>query len=41
VWSQDAASCVVYGMPQAVEKAGLSDQVLSLAEIGPALGRLQ
>jgi len=41
VWSQDAASCVVYGMPQAVEKAGLSDQVLPLAEIGPALGRLQ
>jgi two-component system chemotaxis response regulator CheB len=40
MWSQDAASCVVYGMPQAVEKAGLSDQVLPLAEIGPALGRL-
>ena len=40
VWSQNAASCVVYGMPQAVEKAGLSDQVLSLAEIGPELGRL-
>jgi two-component system chemotaxis response regulator CheB len=39
IWSQDEASCVVYGMPQAVEKAGLSDQVLSLAEIGPALGR--
>ena len=40
LWSQDAASCVVYGMPQAVEKAGLSDQVLSLTEIGPALERL-
>ena len=40
LWSQDAASCVVYGMPQAVEKAGLSDHVLPLAEIGPALGRL-
>ncbi len=40
VWSQDAASCVVYGMPQAVEKAGLSDQVLSLGEIGAALGKL-
>jgi two-component system, chemotaxis family, protein-glutamate methylesterase/glutaminase len=40
LWSQDAASCVVYGMPQAVEKEGLSDQVLPLAEIGPALGRL-
>ena len=40
VWSQDEASCVVYGMPQAVEKAGLSDLVLPLHEIGPALGRL-
>jgi len=37
LWSQDHASCVVYGMPQAVEKAGLSDRVLPLAEIGPSL----
>jgi two-component system, chemotaxis family, protein-glutamate methylesterase/glutaminase len=37
VWSQDEASCVIYGMPQAVEKKGLSDMVLPLAEIGPAL----
>jgi two-component system chemotaxis response regulator CheB len=41
LWSQDAATCVVYGMPQAVEKEGLSDLVLPLPEIGPALGRLQ
>ncbi len=40
VWSQDADSCVVYGMPQAIEKAGLSDQVLSLDDIGPQLARL-
>jgi two-component system chemotaxis response regulator CheB len=40
VWSQNAASCVVYGMPQAVEKAGLSDQVLALDEIGPALRKV-
>jgi len=40
VWSQDEASCVVYGMPQAVEKAGLSDQVLALDDIGPMLGKL-
>ena len=39
VWSQDEASCVVYGMPQAVEKAGLSDRVLPLEEIGPMLVR--
>ena len=37
VWSQDEASCVVYGMPQAVEKRGLSDLVLPLDDIGPAL----
>ncbi len=39
VWSQDEASCIVYGMPQAVEKAGLSDRVLPLEEIGPMLVR--
>jgi len=40
VWSQDEASCVVYGMPQAVEKAGLSDRVLPLDDIGPMLGQV-
>ncbi len=33
VWSQDEASCVVYGMPQAVEKAGLSSEVLPLEKM--------
>ncbi|HFD80858.1 MAG TPA: chemotaxis response regulator protein-glutamate methylesterase [Gammaproteobacteria bacterium] len=37
VWSQDEDSCVIYGMPMAVAEAGLSDQVLSLRDIGPAL----
>jgi len=37
VWSQDEASCVIYGMPQAVEKKGLSDLVLPLDKIGPTL----
>jgi len=41
VWSQDAESCVVYGMPQAVERAGLSDRVLPLARIGPALAEVR
>lgn len=40
LWSQDEKSCVVYGMPQAVEKAGLTDQVLTLDEIGPLLARI-
>ncbi len=39
VWSQDEASCVIYGMPQAVEKRGLSDLVLPLGDIGPSLVR--
>ncbi len=37
VWSQDEQSCVIYGMPAAVAKAGLSDRVLSLKDIGPCL----
>ncbi|MCU7931497.1 MAG: chemotaxis response regulator protein-glutamate methylesterase [Candidatus Thiodiazotropha sp. (ex Codakia rugifera)] len=40
LWSQDERSCVVYGMPQAVEKAGLTDRVLTLDEIGPLLARI-
>src|SRR5690606_15146718 len=37
IWGQDQASCVVYGMPKAVAVAGLVDEVLPLAEIGPRL----
>jgi two-component system chemotaxis response regulator CheB len=37
VWAQDEASCVVYGMPAAVEQAGLADRVLPLEEIGARL----
>ena len=37
IWTQDEASSVIYGMPMAVAEAGLSDQVLSLREFGPAL----
>ncbi|WP_438864956.1 protein-glutamate methylesterase/protein-glutamine glutaminase [Neptunicella sp.] len=32
IWSQDENSCVVYGMPQAVAAAGLSDAVYSIDE---------
>ena len=39
VWAQDEATCVIYGMPQAVVEAGITDQVLGLSEIGPALTR--
>ncbi|MBE0509333.1 MAG: chemotaxis response regulator protein-glutamate methylesterase [Chromatiales bacterium] len=40
IWSQDEASCVVYGMPAAVADAGLSDRVLSLKDVGPALAQI-
>jgi two-component system chemotaxis response regulator CheB len=30
VWSQDQASCVVYGMPKSINKAGLADRVIPL-----------
>jgi two-component system, chemotaxis family, protein-glutamate methylesterase/glutaminase len=39
VWAQDEATCVIYGMPQAVVEAGIADQVLPLPGIGPALAR--
>ncbi len=41
VWAQDEASSVIYGMPAAVAKAGLTDQILDLEAIGPALARLR
>ncbi|MEW6488618.1 MAG: chemotaxis response regulator protein-glutamate methylesterase [Thermodesulfobacteriota bacterium] len=36
--AQDAASCVVYGMPRAVVEAGLADAVLPMGEIPGAVG---
>lgn len=40
IWSQDEASCVVYGMPAAVADAGLSDRVLTLKDVGTALAQI-
>ena len=37
VWAQDEESCVIFGMPLAVIKEGLSDEVLPLKDIGPRL----
>ena len=37
VISQDAATCVVYGMPKSVEQRGLSDEVKPLNEIAGAI----
>ncbi|MGF1904156.1 MULTISPECIES: protein-glutamate methylesterase/protein-glutamine glutaminase [Aliivibrio] len=33
IWSQDEQSCVVYGMPQAVDKAGLSSESLPIERV--------
>ncbi|PKG81160.1 chemotaxis response regulator protein-glutamate methylesterase [Colwellia sp. 75C3] len=37
IWSQDEESCVVYGMPQAIDKAGLSDLSLPLDAIAASM----
>ncbi|MFN2359526.1 MAG: chemotaxis response regulator protein-glutamate methylesterase [Marinobacter sp.] len=37
IWSQDEKTSVIYGMPMAVARAGLTDQVLALDDIGPRL----
>ncbi|WP_341501677.1 chemotaxis response regulator protein-glutamate methylesterase [Gallaecimonas sp. GXIMD4217] len=33
IWAQDEASCVVYGMPQAVVAAGIADEAIGLDSI--------
>ena len=33
IWAQDEASCVVYGMPQAIAAAGLMDAEVTLADV--------
>ncbi|HFC53747.1 MAG TPA: chemotaxis response regulator protein-glutamate methylesterase [Gammaproteobacteria bacterium] len=40
VWAQDQASSVIYGMPGAVARANLTDEILDLAAIGPGLARM-
>jgi two-component system chemotaxis response regulator CheB len=37
IWAQDEASCIIYGMPMAVAKAGIVEKVLSLDAIAPAI----
>ncbi|MFO7992981.1 MAG: chemotaxis response regulator protein-glutamate methylesterase [Marinobacter sp.] len=37
IWSQDEKTSVIYGMPMAVARAGLTDEVLALDDIGPRL----
>ncbi|MFY9179135.1 MAG: chemotaxis response regulator protein-glutamate methylesterase [Venatoribacter sp.] len=37
IWAQDEASCVIYGMPMAIVKANLADEILPLDQIGTQL----
>lgn len=37
IWAQDEQSCVVYGMPQAVTVAGLSEQSISIDQMGASI----
>jgi len=37
IWAQNEASCVVYGMPMSVSKAGLSEKELSIEQFASAL----
>lgn len=37
VISQDAASCVVYGMPKAIYEAGLVNEVVPLNEVAQSI----
>lgn len=41
IWVQDAESCVVNGMPQAIRNAQLADEVVPIGDIGQRLARLQ
>ncbi|MES3006143.1 MAG: chemotaxis response regulator protein-glutamate methylesterase [Pseudomonadota bacterium] len=37
IWVQDEASCVIYGMPAAISRAGLADEELSLDRLAQRL----
>lgn len=37
IWAQDEASCVVYGMPQAVAKAGIASESLALEQVAKCI----
>lgn len=39
IWAQDEASCIVYGMPQAVTAAGISSQSIALDDMAEAILR--
>lgn len=40
VWAQDEATSVIYGMPMAIAKANLADEILPLQQVGLRLAEL-
>lgn len=40
VWAQDEATSVIYGMPMAVARANLADEILPLSKLGQRLAEL-
>ncbi|MFT7413808.1 MAG: two-component system chemotaxis response regulator CheB [Methylophagaceae bacterium] len=41
IWAQDQQSSTIYGMPMAIAKAGLTDKILSVNDIGHHLAELR
>lgn len=41
VWAQDEATSVIYGMPMAVVKANLADEILPLQQVGQRLAEMK
>lgn len=39
IWSQNEESCVVYGMPQAIDKAGISSLSLPLSDMSSSMSK--
>ena len=37
IWAQDQESCVVYGMPQAVTAANISEKSISIDDMGQCI----
>ncbi|MGB1092547.1 MAG: chemotaxis protein CheB, partial [Oceanobacter sp.] len=40
MWTQDEASCVIYGMPMAIVDAGYSDAVVNLRDLANEMERI-
>jgi len=41
IWAQDEATSVIYGMPMAIAKANLADEVLPLQQVGQRLAEMK